>query len=188
MTRTSAFLATGMFLALSTSLHAGDCDGNGLDDSQEIGAKSFLDSNVNGTLDRCEGLSVDVGEISLSAGGQQSLHAELGSAFAGYLYWMLGTTSSDTSSTALGGVQLPLSWDGSQGYMMYTVKHANDGVLASSLGFLDSAGSANARFKLAPGNDPSLVGMTVRHAYIVLTSNVNGVLWASNWVSVTLVP
>jgi hypothetical protein len=188
MLRTKALLAFCAAASLASIPVAEDCDANGLDDAHEMSAKPFLDTNFNGTLDLCEGLSVDTDQISLASGGAQTLHVELGPAFAGYLYWMLGSTAGESTGTPFGGVTVPLTWDGFSGYMSYTIKHANSGVLSSGVGFLDQSGSADARFELAPGSDPALAGVTVRHAYAIFPFGANAFFWSSNSVSVKLVP
>ena len=188
MIRTQSILALAIALSVASFPTAQDCDQNGVVDTVEFANQPFLDSNSNGVKDLCEGLSVDTMTISLSAGGTQTLRAELGPSFGGFLYWMMGSTAGEAPGTNFGTVMMPLNWDGMAGYMSYTIKNANDGVLSSGVGFLDSKGSATARFDIAPGTDPSLAGLEVRHAYAILPFGSDQFFWASNAVTVKLVP
>ena len=182
-------LAALSLVALSTAAPAQDCDGNGLNDIAEISAQSFLDSNHNLQLDLCEGFSVDRDTISLSQGGTQTLHMELGPGFGAMIYRVIGSLAGESPGLDLGlGMHLPLNWDGAGGYMNYTLKHPYDGVLKNGAGFLDPTGSADAALEIAPNTDPALAGLTVHHAYGITMYGLDGFFWISNAVSVELVP
>lgn len=181
-------LAFCMAVATAQNLAAQDCDGNGIPDVKEIAASSYKDSNRNGVLDLCEGFSVDLDELSLSNGGTQRLHLNLGPNMVGKLFWVLGSTDMSSGGLTFGAVKFPLSWDGVNGYMHYTLKAQNDGFLTGSIGYLNGKGQATARFNVPSSTDPSLAGLNVYHAYMLLTSDAAAVTWSSNAVRVELVP
>lgn len=178
-------LATGIVLPTG---NAGDCNGNGVADAVEMSAKPHLDTNGNGVLDFCEGLSVDRDELSVSAGGVQKLHLELGPTMAGSFYWVLGSLAGTSPGMKVGFAHLPLNWDGPGAYMGYTLVKVNSGYLKNGLGALDAYGRADATFELPPGTDPGLAGLTVRHAYLVLGPDFQTFVWASNAVALRLDP
>ncbi len=166
----------------------GDCNGNGVGDAAEIAAASYKDSNHNGVLDLCEGLSVDRDWISLAKGGTQELSLDLGPGMAGSFYWMLGSLAGDAPGMPFGFAKLPLNFDGAGGYMLHTMKMVNVGFLKNGVSALDAQGRALARFVLPAGFDPALAGLRVHHAFLIVASDLKTFLWGSNSVSVLLVP
>jgi hypothetical protein len=195
----TAIATTACSLGLSLALYANDsppqfatatpdCDINGIPDIDEISADPARDANFNSILDRCEGLRVDTLEVSVSAGGTQSMRAELGPAFAGKVFWILGTTAGTDPGTKFGTQLVPLNYDGVGGYMVKTTKSPNLGQLKNTLGFLDQDGIADATFSLPPGSDPGLVGTDLHHAYVLLTKFGGDPYWSSNAVSLRLTP
>ena len=64
------------------------------------------------------------------------------------------------------------------------IAHANSKHYRYFRGFLDADGMADAAFYIARGSLPSLVGVTVHHAFLVY--DARGVYLASNAVPVTL--
>ncbi len=127
-------------------------------------------------------LAADVAKVSLADGGTQSLSLDATPAYGGQSYLVLGSGSGALPGIPNGDVLIPLNLDP---YLLYTISHPNAPPLTSSLGTLDANGRATAAFTLPPGLSPSLVGLTVRHAFVVLSPG-GSVLFASNQVPVTL--
>lgn len=123
--------------------------------------------------------------LSLSAGGTQSFDLAPGAQHAFDFAWVLGTASADTPGFAVGNLLVPLNPDA---YFQFTLEHANSGVLPDSLGLLDQAAHRSARFTLPPGSDPAFAGLVGHHAFVVVDSASFGATFASNAVSVTLLP
>jgi hypothetical protein len=107
----------------------------------------------------------DLGAISQSAGGTQTLTLDAGPAFAGDLYLVLGSLSGSSPGIPFGSFTIPLNPDA---YFLHTVKHPSTAPLPDSLGTLDAAGRATAHFALAPGVAAGLQGEVVYHAFGVL--------------------
>ena len=126
--------------------------------------------------------------VSLSAGGAQTLVLDAGSPHAGQVHLLLGTTAGTGAGVPVGGVVLPLAFDGPGGYMLQTLTHPNVLPLVDSLGLLDAGGRALARFELPPGMPPGLVGLELHHAYLVLDPLLPAAVFASAPVQVSLVP
>ena len=110
-------------------------------------------------------VTTDVGKISLSAGGAQQLNLNVGGAFGGDLYLMLGSLSGTSPGIPFSGFTVPLNPDP---YFFHTVNHPNLGPLTTSFGTLNPEGSGMAQLSLPPGTDASLAGATVHHAFGVL--------------------
>lgn len=117
------------------------------------------------TLDLGPRLAGDVTEISVSAGGTQSLCVNAGPAYAGKLYWILGSLTGSVPGVPVGSVHVPLNPDA---YFQYTILNPNLPPLTGSFGTLDANGQASAAFTLAPGSNPVLIGGDVDHAYGVI--------------------
>jgi hypothetical protein len=196
--RTSIF-ALGLTLAAASvslarpqqasAIPAIDCDGNGIGDLAEIAAAPEKDSNFNSRLDLCEGFSVDRLQVSVSQGGSQRLHIELGRNMAYRLYWVLGSTAGTDPGINLLGIRVPLNYDGMGGYMNKTTYRPNEDELQNTLGFLDGNGSADAVLTIPPGSDPSLAGTVINHAFVIFVATKSAIpVWSSNSVSLELVP
>jgi sugar lactone lactonase YvrE len=105
------------------------------------------------------------GKLSLSAGGSQVLTIDLDDALAGKSYQVLGSASGVAPGFAYGGVPVPLNVDP---YFLYTLLNPNTPPLAGSGGLLDPQAGATTVFTLPPASDPSLAGLTIHHAAVVL--------------------
>lgn len=128
-------------------------------------------------------LTRDVAQVSLAAGGAQSLVLDAGDDFGGALYWLLGSVSGTLPGVDLGtGYILPLNADG---YLLHTLVHHNVGPLFPSVGVLDGQGQAGAALAIPAGSAPGLAGLTAHHAFVLLTPNL---AFVSNSVSLTLIP
>lgn len=188
----TAFVATAPAkdrpINVSKAIASADCDGNGIEDALEIESDPVLDANYNGRPDRCEGLSVDRLQISIAQGGTQRFQLDLGPVMAGRIYWILGTTAGDAPGMKFGYAKLPLNYDGERGYMEQTLQRPNAGRLTASLGVLDIDGRANGFVTVEPGFDPSLAGLRVHHSFVIIEPLLRSAVWASNSVSLDLLP
>ena len=81
------------------------------------------------------------------------------------------------------GLPVPLNVDA---YTQRTLAMPNQPPLSSSLGTLDAAGEAAASFSLPPGSQPSLVGLSLNHAFVLVGPLL--VEYASNAMPLSLLP
>ena len=128
--------------------------------------------------------SGDVTEIPYSLGGTQQLFVTAGGSFANQTYFVAGTTSGTSPGFAVAGFPVPLNPDF---YFNFTVANPNSPYLMNSFGQLDASGWAKADFTLPAFLDPTLVGVTVSHSYLVLDSATFAVLGASPAVNCLIV-
>jgi len=156
------------------------------------GSFSFTEptSGVGGTLTIAgtvvgddAALSMDTATISLPSGGQQSLTLSAGSTHASGIYLVLGSGSGTSPGINLGGATLPLNFDG---WMTTSLVSANAPPFVNTVGALDTAGVASAAIVFPPLAIPVLYGLTLDHAYLVLSGTTP--VFASNPVSLTLTP
>lgn len=124
----------------------------------------------------------DQPRLSVGNGGRQDWRLAAGSAHAGRIYGILASLGTAPGFT-IDGVHVPLNLDN---WTDLSIGLANSPIYPNSFGFLDSTGAATSAFVLPPLNDPTLVGLAVHHAYLVLGSQ--GITMASNPVKVTLLP
>jgi len=135
------------------------------------------------SLDLGTRLGSDIDSISLASGGSANFCLEASSAHAGKLYWLLGTISGASPGLLIDGQDLPLNFDA---YTLFTILNPGTPPLLNGLGTLDLAGQGSASFVMPAGiSGPNLVGTTLHHAYVVLTSKV---VAASNAVALTITP
>jgi outer membrane protein assembly factor BamB len=111
------------------------------------------------------GISGTPDQISVSAGGSQVLFVDMDDSLAGKSYQVLGSASGTQPGVTYTGVNVPLNYDA---YLVFTLLNPNSPLLNGSGGILNSLGQATAIFTLPPASDPSLAGLVVNHAAIVL--------------------
>jgi len=138
-----------------------------------------LNGNIRGFDDA---FAADVSEISVSAGGRQTMRLSGGTRFAGGTYVVLGSASGTQPGFSAGAVNIPLNFDG---WMTTTLTFANQPPFGNTVGFLDAAGLATATFTLPP-LPAALAGFSFNHAYITVNGSV--VEYASNPIPVFLTP
>jgi hypothetical protein len=127
--------------------------------------------------------------LSLSAGGSQSFALAAGVQHAAAFHFLLGTTAGTEPGLPLPGAGvLPLAPDGPGGYLEWTLVHPNQPPLAGTLGILGPGGEAIAGFGLPAGVKPSLAGITLHHAYVVVDPSSLAPVLTSNPVVLSLVP
>ena len=125
--------------------------------------------------------------MSVAAGGTQAFQlAAPPGTFDVFL--LLGSTSGTSPGTPTGGFVVPLNLDS---YLLHTLLSPNTAPLATSFGVLPPSGiigGSVVSFTLPPAFDPSLVGMTVHHAYLVANLLSGYVTFVSNAVPLSFVP
>ncbi len=131
-----------------------------------------------------DGLTADQTSISLSTGGTQTLQIDLGPAFAGSGFLVLGSLSGFNPGVFVGGQYLPLVPDA---YFSWTFAHPNTPILQNSFATLDVQGRATTLFVLPPGTPAVYAGITLHHAAVAFAPNYD-VQRTTNAVPVTLVP
>lgn len=133
-------------------------------------------------------LSADAEAISVAAGGVQTftLDASQASPAGGDLYFVLGTAGPTDPPIPVDGHALPLTPDG---YFTFTVLSPNVPPFANTLGVLDGTGFATASLTVPPASSPSLIGVELHHAALILPAVLGGAaLGASNAVPLALQP
>ncbi|MFT5285228.1 MAG: glucose/arabinose dehydrogenase [Planctomycetota bacterium] len=158
-----------------------DCDVNEQIDSCEIASGYVTDFDGNGQPDDCDSMAED--RNSAGAGESVIFTLRAGLAMAGDAYWIFGSGTGTTPGLDFpGGVNLPLNFDA---YMLFTIKRPFAGVFTNYIGTFDGNGEANAAFSVPGILDPSLVGLTLNHAYLSAPA-LGGADFASNAVPFTL--
>ncbi|QDU86217.1 hypothetical protein Pla163_33670 [Planctomycetes bacterium Pla163] len=104
-------------------------------------------------------------ELSLAAGGGIDLDLELGAAYGGQVYVVLGSATGSTPGIVVDALTLPLVYDA---YTLFTLQSFNTPMLQNTLGWTDGSGNATARFALPAGTDPSFVGTTLVHSALLI--------------------
>jgi hypothetical protein len=139
------------------------------------------------TAQSASGLSGSPESISLSAGGSQVLFIDLDDGLVGKSYQVLGSVTGTQPGITYTDVLVPLNVDP---YLIFTLLNPNTPPLSGSSGTLNSLGQATAVLTLPPASDPSLAGLVVNHAAIVLDV-VGGsivILESTNAADLLLVP
>ena len=185
-----AWLNTGMappeVMASATwSAPFPDCNGNGVDDAQDLAAGTSLDLDGDGGPDECQPFSADAAGVSIAAGGSVQFALDAGAEHAGSLYWILGSVTGTSPGIPLDGELLPLVPDG---YFGLTLSVPGAGIFDGALAFLDGDGEAAAAIQLVPGAlTPGLAGTVLHHAYLVADVAGSGaVVFASNPIPTAL--
>ena len=148
-------------------------------------AQGGVDSRSDPQIDIS--LTADVEAISVSDGGKQCLSVCAGPAAAGDLYLILGSMTG-TGPFPHPDIQPPLDADL---YFAWTLVYPNQAPLSNSFGQLNENGKARAKFALPPGSDPSLAGINVYHAAVIMKPSATSLVdfvGASNPVSLRLLP
>ncbi len=132
-----------------------------------------------------QSLTSDASNLSLSAGGTQTLFLDAGTSRADWFYVMLGTFTGTSPGIDIGsGLILPLNSDS---YFTITrfrhqLKNFND-----FRGTLDASGQATASLTVFADMNPSLTGVTLHHAFLA-GEVFSSIEFASNAVPTLLVP
>ncbi|QDU65042.1 FG-GAP repeat protein [Engelhardtia mirabilis] len=110
-------------------------------------------------------LGVDVGAVSLGAGGTQALDLQAGFPEAGNVHLVLGSFAGSSPGLAVAGTTLPLNADP---YLLFLLANPNAPPVVGGLGLLDANGQGSAQVVVGAASAPALAGLTVAHAYVVL--------------------
>jgi hypothetical protein len=132
-----------------------------------------------------DGMAADVHGISLASGGTQTISLDAGPVFSGQTYWVLGTVTGTSPGLVFGGAFIPLNFDA---YTNVTINSPNLGLLGSTLGTLDGAGRATSTITLPPASDPSLAGVDVHHAFVVIDLGLAAILSVGGPLPLALQP
>lgn len=129
------------------------------DDSMTVGFDGYY---------RCEPLSVDVLDVSLSMGTSQSLELNFGPDQANRGYIVLGSMAGTSPGSSFGGQLVPLNFDGLGGYLLFSLNNVNGPIFTGTLGTLDGNGYArNVSVNVPPMSDTALAGINIHHAAMV---------------------
>lgn len=137
--------------------------GSPLDD--DLGDRVGSAYLFNSTDENCPDLYAAPVVMRLVLGGTQYFTLLTSTAFAGDVYFMLGSLSGTAPGFTYGGFLLPLNPDA---YFNLTLLHPNQPPLTASLGPLDAEGKGAAQLAIPAGLDPALTGVSVYHAYGIL--------------------
>ena len=131
-------------------------------------------------------LVADVGQVSLSAGGLQTLQLDTCPPAPGKVYGILGSDFGTSPGLPVGGFTLPLNPG------PYFTATANTlgagGPIQGSSGTLGASGAAEATLTVPPGTDPGLVGLTLWHAAGLWEPSPGFVAGVSGAVALELLP
>lgn len=130
-------------------------------------------------------LTASADPISLSAGGTQSFDLVGGTQRAGWIYLISGSVTGTNPGTPVDGVVVPLVLDA---YTLNLLTSIGGLPVPQSLGFLNGEGRATAELIVPAGTDPSLAGVVGYHAFLTIDPFQLVADFASNAVSVDLVP
>jgi len=110
-------------------------------------------------------LTIDIHEISLAAGGTQTLSIHGGTQNANKLYIVVGGMSGTRPGIPLNGnVVLPLNPDA---YLNLTLSNPNT-FIQTSIAFLGASGNGTARIALPQGFLPFLAGTSLQHSAVLI--------------------
>ncbi|QDU66283.1 right-handed parallel beta-helix repeat-containing protein [Engelhardtia mirabilis] len=104
--------------------------------------------------------------ISVATGGNQSIKIDAGAGFGGGIHVLAGSVSGTSPGLPLGGgLTVPLVPDA---YFSLTLAGGAGSPLQNGVGTLDAAGEGSANFSLPVGSAPTLAGLHVDHAGVIL--------------------
>ena len=161
-----------------------DCNDNGIPDSCDLTSGTSHDYDGNHIPDECDPLFASTDRLSTLFGGQVDFTLNAGTANAGMIYHLVGTTSGTTPGTRFGQVKLPLNTAGDPWFGI-TSAFASTGILQNTLSFLDANGRGNASIATS-FIPPSLLGVQLHHAYLVFDQTTGQHRFASNPVPLLL--
>jgi len=161
-----------------------DCNGNQVPDACDILNGTSHDFDHNGRPDECDPLSESTDHLSLGTGGRVDFTLNAGPVNAGMLYFLLGSMTGTAPGTPFGSVVLPLN-SVNDPWFQLTSALFNPAMLQNTLSFLDGQGRAAAAL-VAPPLPPSLLGLQLHHAYLVIDLGALQARSASNAVPLVL--
>ncbi len=175
---TAAFDRFGSSLAT-----LGDVDGDGLEEVAVGAVGRFV--RVVSPVDMQLYSPAPNPLVSITKGGAVEFELDAGHAFEFLPYALLGSVSGTTPPLSLApSVDLPLVPDA---YTEAILQSIGSPTFDGFFGALDGQGRASARLDLAGGVDPSLIGITLHHAFAVFEPGGSAV-FASNALQSVLIP
>ena len=150
-------------------------------DSSAVDSGAAYTWSISGNT--CPTLAAVPPRVSLGTGGSQQIRFDAGPSFAGELYWILGSISGTDPGFSFAGLRIPLNIDD---YFQLSLIPGPSNPLLFSTGALSDLGSANASLVIAPGTDPSLVGLQINHAAVAYSFNPLTLELVSNPASLCL--
>ncbi|MEO0653158.1 MAG: hypothetical protein AAFZ65_20950, partial [Planctomycetota bacterium] len=140
-------------------------------------------SNVGTAIAYSVGLTADIDEVSVAAGGTQNLFLNAGEEFGGQFY--LVAFSQVLAPLSLGlGVTLPIRFDA---FFSLSLSAANTPPFVNNFGVLNPDGQGAAALALPPGAASGLVGTTLNSAFVSFDLAATP-LFASNAVDLDFLP
>ena len=170
-----------------------DCNGNGIPDTCDIASGHSFDQDGDGVPDDCflPTLYANASQISLAAGGTVAFQMKTPPLPGpSNLFLLLGSASGTNPGIQSGPFTLPLNQDA---YMMRTFDAPNQPPFTGSMGALlilgTGYGFGSSSLTLPPGLiPPSLVGLTLHHAYVVVDTQTGQLVHVTNAVPLNLAP
>jgi hypothetical protein len=132
----------------------------------------------------CAVFDAEPDHLSLTSGGASLLRVNASAAHAGEFYLVLGSLGGTSPGLEFGPHVVGLNPDT---YFGYTLSAPNQPPLANSLGLLSAGGKAVSTFTLPALADPTLAGLVVAHAVIVLDAAL-AVSVVGSPATITLLP
>lgn len=167
------------------ALECSDCNGNGVADGLDV-LNGATDLNGDWIPDGCAPLVGFPDSISVAGGGAQQFKLDAGPARAGEIFALLASASGSSPGLPLGpGVVLPLVVDA---FTDFSALSANLPPYANNFGVLDAFGSAQSSLTIPPGTSAALATLTLTHAYATFDLVTGEAQFASNPVTVDLLP
>jgi hypothetical protein len=124
------------------------------------------------------GFRSEPGFLSIAGGGIETMEIDVGPAYGGQVYRVLGSVTGEVPGIDLpGDVHLPLVHDG---YLLATLQAPAAPFFGGFAGVLDADGRASASFQIPAGLDPALVGLTLWHAVATIPTGGGPVSFGSN--------
>jgi hypothetical protein len=124
-------------------------------------------------------------DISLAAGGTQTLRVKAGASYAGSLGLIVGAFSESAIPLPIDNALVYLGVDA---YTLYALAGLAAPPYAGFLGVLDSEGKMQATITLPPASDPSLAGLPLYHAALVFDPVTGLADFATSNESLLLIP
>lgn len=132
----------------------------------------------------CQGLWTDTPFAPVATTGIVNFSLQSSSAHAFQYYFLLGSASGTNPGVAFDGVLLPLNPDE---YFDIIGNQVNGPIFINTFGTLSATAGGSAALSMPGGLSPTLVGLTLDHAYLVLSTSFQ-ILASSPVARITLTP
>lgn len=162
-----------------------DCNRNGIPDSCDLRDGRSTDFDANGIPDDCDPLRASTDQLTVGTPGRVDFALTVRSSLAGLPYALIGSGSGTLPGTALGSVHVPLNL-ANDAWFTLSAMAANSPTLIDSIGVFDARGEADAALVLTRAIPPTLAGLVLHHAFVVLDPASADFVFASNAVPLRL--